>query len=353
MELGNKIRQLRYRTSLTQEQLSERIGVSPQAVSKWENGAAMPDISLLPVLAEVFGVTIDELFDLTADQKLRRIENRMEVEEELEPDIFREYEEFLKEQYAKGNDRQRSVSLLAELYHHRLEACAKKVSRYAREAILAKPEEKECQWLLQKSEGSAVWDWNIANHSRTIDFYKQVIESDTIEPKTPLPYYYLIDNLIADHRTEEAAAAYLKRLARLPAHKPVLVRVYEAAIALAVYDERRADAIMEKALADYPDEPDLLFEAAQYYARKCRYDKAIELYEASYDAEKNSKPRFSDALQGIAVIHEIRGDYDKAAETQERILDALKNEWGFTEETAVRETEREIERLRRRAEKKK
>lgn len=346
MEIGKKIRLLRYRASLTQEQLAEQLGVSAQAVSKWENAAAMPDIGLLPSLSEVFGVSIDELFDLTAEQKLRRIENRMELEEELEPDVFREYEEFLKEQRDKGGDRQRALSLLAYLYHHQLTACARKCSRYAREAIRLAPEKKDCQWLLQKAEGGTVWDWNIANHSRVIDFYKEVIEKDPGEPKTPLPYYYLLDELISDHRTAEAKD-YLRRMQALPAHKAVLVPVYEAAIALAEYDEPRADAIMEQALREYPDNSDMLFEAAQYHARKCEYDRAIELYEASYEAESDKKPRFTDALEGIAAIYEIRGENEKAAETKRRILDALKNEWGFSEETVVRETEREIERLMR------
>lgn len=346
MEIGKKIRRLRYQASLTQEQLAEALGVSAQAVSKWENAVSMPDISLLPQLAETFGVTIDELFDLTAEQKLRRIESRMDLEEELEPDVFREYEEFLQERLATGGDRRRALSLLAHLYHHRLTACARKCSRYARESILLAPEKKDCQWLLQAAEGGTVWDWNCGNHSRVIDFYKEVVEKDTGEPKTPLPYYYLIDELIADHRTAEARE-YLRRLQTLPAHKPVLVPVYEAAIALAEYDEPRADAIMEQALRAYPDNADLLFETAQYHARKCEYDRAIEFYEAAWAAEAGKKPRYSDALQGIAMIHEIRGEYKEAADAQRRILQSLKDEWGFTEETVVRETEQEIERLTR------
>jgi len=120
MEIGNKIKQLRYKASLTQEQLAERLGLSAQAVSKWENAAAMPDITLLPDLAEIFGVSIDELFDLTADQKIRRIENRMEVQEDLTPDVFREYEDFLKDQAARGADPQKAVSVLAHLYYYQL-----------------------------------------------------------------------------------------------------------------------------------------------------------------------------------------------------------------------------------------
>ena len=59
--LGKKIASLRKAKGLTQEELSERLEVSPQAVSKWENDLSCPDIMLLPKIAEVFGVTVDEL----------------------------------------------------------------------------------------------------------------------------------------------------------------------------------------------------------------------------------------------------------------------------------------------------
>ena len=63
MNIGNKIRELRKQQGITQEQLAESIGISFQAVSKWENNIALPDITLAPVLASYFGVSMDELFD--------------------------------------------------------------------------------------------------------------------------------------------------------------------------------------------------------------------------------------------------------------------------------------------------
>lgn len=59
--MGKRIARLRREQGLTQETLAERMGVSAQAVSKWENDIACPDISMLPALADFFGVTIDEL----------------------------------------------------------------------------------------------------------------------------------------------------------------------------------------------------------------------------------------------------------------------------------------------------
>lgn len=63
MSIGNNIKQLRLNRGITQEQLAERLHISGQAVSKWENQTALPDISCLPLLADFFGVSIDELMD--------------------------------------------------------------------------------------------------------------------------------------------------------------------------------------------------------------------------------------------------------------------------------------------------
>ncbi|WP_026665479.1 helix-turn-helix transcriptional regulator [Butyrivibrio sp. FC2001] len=65
MNIGNKIKALRLKSSTTQEALADALGVSSQSISKWENNVCAPDISLLPSISEFFGVTIDELFDLS------------------------------------------------------------------------------------------------------------------------------------------------------------------------------------------------------------------------------------------------------------------------------------------------
>ena len=59
--LGKRIAMHRKRLKLTQEQLAEQIGVTSQAVSKWENDQSCPDITMLPKLAQLFGVTVDSL----------------------------------------------------------------------------------------------------------------------------------------------------------------------------------------------------------------------------------------------------------------------------------------------------
>lgn len=59
--LGENIRSLRTAKGITQEQFGYEMGVSAQAVSRWENGATYPDITMLPMIADFFNVTLDEL----------------------------------------------------------------------------------------------------------------------------------------------------------------------------------------------------------------------------------------------------------------------------------------------------
>ena len=65
--IGKRICALRKERGMKQEELAQRLDISGQAVSKWENDQTCPDVSLLPRLAEVFGVTTDYL--LTGEQE--------------------------------------------------------------------------------------------------------------------------------------------------------------------------------------------------------------------------------------------------------------------------------------------
>ncbi len=113
--IGNTIAALRKKNGFTQETLAEQIGVSTQSVSKWETGTNMPDVMLLPVIADVFGVTVDALYgrtveremfspddvlDLSCEALLRTIAQSMIVNKnsmETFEDQFKDFKQALKE----------------------------------------------------------------------------------------------------------------------------------------------------------------------------------------------------------------------------------------------------------------
>ena len=69
LELGQKIRELRHRDGRTQEMLAEALGVTSQAVSRWEANGGYPDMEMIPAIANFFGVSIDELFGYENDRE--------------------------------------------------------------------------------------------------------------------------------------------------------------------------------------------------------------------------------------------------------------------------------------------
>lgn len=80
--IGNRIAKFRKAKGMTQEELASKLGVSSQAVSKWENDVSCPDISLLPQLSKVLGVTTDELLTGKNDEvKLVPVEQRKSLDE--------------------------------------------------------------------------------------------------------------------------------------------------------------------------------------------------------------------------------------------------------------------------------
>ena len=61
MNIGLKIKQLRRERNITQEELGEFVGLTAKAISRWENSTSYPDITLLPIIANIFEITVDEL----------------------------------------------------------------------------------------------------------------------------------------------------------------------------------------------------------------------------------------------------------------------------------------------------
>ncbi len=78
-KVGEQIRLLRKTKELTQDELGERLGVTYQAVSKWERGEALPDVGLLPDLADVLETTVDHI--LRGGERITAYKRRVTVAE--------------------------------------------------------------------------------------------------------------------------------------------------------------------------------------------------------------------------------------------------------------------------------
>ena len=72
MNFGQKLKEIRRNEGLSQEQLAEKIGVSRQAITKWETGKGMPDIENMMILSEIFKTTLDELVSQAIPQNAKK-----------------------------------------------------------------------------------------------------------------------------------------------------------------------------------------------------------------------------------------------------------------------------------------
>lgn len=102
VKIGSIVKELRTRKSVTQEQLATALGVTPQAVSRWESGAGYPDIELLPALADFFSVTTDELLGYNISERARKLgEVKKEMDRLAEVGTVDECLAFARDAYAK------------------------------------------------------------------------------------------------------------------------------------------------------------------------------------------------------------------------------------------------------------
>lgn len=74
MNIGSTIKKLRRERGITQEKFAEYLNITPQAVSRWENGTSCPDIEAIPLIAGFFGVTSDLLFGIEIDKREAKVQ---------------------------------------------------------------------------------------------------------------------------------------------------------------------------------------------------------------------------------------------------------------------------------------
>jgi transcriptional regulator with XRE-family HTH domain len=84
IKIGENLKKLRIKNDLTQEKLAETFGVSPQAISRWENNSTYPDITMLPVIANYYNVSVDELIGMDEIRNTEKINGIFSLVHEYE-----------------------------------------------------------------------------------------------------------------------------------------------------------------------------------------------------------------------------------------------------------------------------
>jgi len=324
MEIGNQIKSLRTRRGVTQETLALHLGVTPQAVSKWERGAATPDIGILPDISAYFGVTIDELFALSDDTRMERIQNMLWDDRYFDPAEVESTREFLLMKGKREPDNGKVYVHLAEMENHLAQEHKEKAEEYAKEALRRDWDLRGGHSELEIAMNGRIHDWNYGNHYLLINFFQEHIRTN---PQDWRAYLSIMDQLIDDYRLDEAEN-YCNLFADI--NHTYRVPLYRGMIAWQRGKRTDAFTIWKQMELDFPDEWCVWHNIGDYLVRSGRYDEGMIYYRKALDVQK--EPPLLDPLQAIAQLCEIRGDIPGAIAARREEADRIENQWHISGE---------------------
>lgn len=120
INIGNKIREFRKKKGITQEALANALNVSPQAVSKWESSAAYPDMTMIPVIAGYFEISLDVLFDYDVREMKSKIQKIIDDAQGYFFDDTKRYAETMKSALKEYPGNEALLKALLDAYEYDL-----------------------------------------------------------------------------------------------------------------------------------------------------------------------------------------------------------------------------------------
>ena len=337
MTIGEQIRNLRRDKNMSQNELADILGVTNQAISKWEKDISNPDISLLPDLAACFGVAIDDLFEYSKEKQYEKIENTIDLANEISTAQFVNMETFLMEEIQKNPEKYRPINLIANLYEAWADVMERKSFVYAKRAIELQPNSKQDMTIVAHVLHSKLYDWDVCNHKQSIDYWKSIIKA---EPKNVRAYLYLLDDLMDAGRLREAKEVLEE--ART-VNEDTLYEAYEIQIEECEYG---FEAVIDKyrALAKkYPKDWRILFNVANQFSHYEHYEEAITYWLKGHEVME--KPRYTDFFESTAQCYLRLGDTESAIKYYKKKKQLLKTEWGVKYGRELDEIDKTIEEL--------
>ncbi len=336
MEMGKEIRRLRNNRGLTQEALAAALNVTAQTVSKWECGTSVPDVQMLPELAVYFGVSIDQLFAMSPEQQMDRIENHIYARGLFDEAEQRQLEQQLKTFAEKPAYEGRAKLLLAKLYNNQADQYRLLAVAHGKEAA-EKTGDSDAISELCNAWGSYIPDWCVRNHHALIEWLSDYCRR---HPDNRSAVMWLLDNLIDDRRLAEARE-WLEKLAHIDAS--FRVPMYRYRIAQAAGDAAGVEKELGELEAMAESEWCCATTLGDIYTQRQDYDRAIEWYRRGQELQPS--PKYTDSAMSIAHICEIRGDKAGAIEAYREQLRLMREEWGIVSGEDREAVERAIRKL--------
>ncbi|KWX69804.1 helix-turn-helix domain-containing protein [Paenibacillus jilunlii] len=284
--VGQNIRKLRDERNITQQQLADSLGLTFQAVSKWECGTTVPDIAVLPEIADYFSVTIDDLFKPSMPAYRNKAERLMS---KYESDINNsETFELANKEYTK---------LISEK-----NAAATDLGSYAYLNDL------RSQHYLKLAESFYVQANEEGKKQKDVSFYKNQRQ-----------YILFLSRLGRHEESINRHVSLLEQEPNDPMNYSSLVAAYKCAS-----DNVNAIKIAQKGLSIFPNDAILHVYAGDTYKHLSEFDKALEHWNKAIEIDSE----MIDARYSIAFYLMEIGQYEKAKEAFVQIKE-WNNQKGF------------------------
>ena len=285
---SKNLKRFRVAKNMTQEQAAEALGVSTQTVSRWECSTTLPDVTILPKIAELYCVTIDDLYKETGmayDNYAQRLGCVFEAS--LKPEDFlraeMEYRKLLKSEEYTTED----LRLYGILYQHMMDVCIRKAGEIFDRVIRKGPgEDPEVYWSTRRQKGYFLW--KIGRTQENIEEYLPLVEAGSNELQEWV----------------------------------CLIQAYTFA-----EDYDVAWEWVKKAEVKFPESAALHIYTGDLLRSMKRYDEAFPHWKRALELE----PEWCDAAYAMASCYEELGEYAKAYAVYNQIADNLESR-GFEAE---------------------
>lgn len=318
--LGSVIKRLRTEQGVTQDALAEYLGISYQAVSKWETGTTLPDITLLPKLAVFFGVRIDELFSVNHEDELERIDGMLQRETMTDQNYG--YAKRILDGILRENPKDvEAMKRYAKVYLAKSNTDLITAGKMLERAMELAPLDEEVYGLYRSVRGGSEYKQHSDN-----DWFIRVCEPYARKyPQNIGLYRMLIEAMISKKyfdRAEELLTAV-----KFAGENKFMKEVFLGDIALA-----KGDAAKAKEIWNTVPKTDWLgqYETGERFNRLNEYDKAIECFNHAYEVQ--TAPRKMDMMYSLAFLYKKLGRFAEAKKEWERIIEGLVSDYGMDEE---------------------
>lgn len=333
MDIGNAIKKLRLDRKITQEEVAEYLGISYQAVSKWETGTTMPDIALLPKIAVFFGVRIDDLFSVNHEDELERIQHVLSYEG-LSEQSYLYAKRILEAALQDHSDNVTALKLYARLHLKKTNDDLLEAGRMLEKAMKLSPLDEDIFGLYRQVRGGGAYQ----AHSDD-DWFIRVCEPYAKEfPQNRQLMVLLVEAMIR-MRYFEKAEEYIN-LMQSEQGKECLRQVYLGDLELA-----RGNLDKAKAIWNTISEKNSMgqYEVGERFNRINEYDRAIECFWNAFQA--TTPPRYLDAVYSLAFLYTKLGRKAEAVEAWQLIIDTLASDYNEYDSDTVEWAHREIRKL--------